>query len=60
MPQWLHYELTRFRWYRRLRRGHWERYYVDWPVASDIWFQQAHGSPRVGLERGRPTCEEWG
>ena len=48
-----------FRWYRWLRGGHWERWYIDYPVCSAMWLQQAHGV-RPGLGQGTPACEQWG
>ena len=48
-----------FRWYRWLRGGHRERWYIDSPVCSAMWLQQAHGA-RPGLGRGTPACEQWG
>jgi hypothetical protein len=56
--------LERFRWYRRLRGGHWERWCVDWPVCSNIWHRTAscsrvtHVRP-TALCRGTPRCEDW-
>lgn len=47
-----------FRWYRRLRGGHWERWWVDPPVASDVWIQNPHGR-RPGLCYGTPICEDY-
>jgi len=47
-----------FRWYRRMRGGHWERWYVDAPVAADVWLRQPHGR-RPGLCYGTPRCEEY-
>lgn len=59
-----------FRWYRRLRRGHWERWWVDSPVNDEWWhrtdrcrakmpdFDGPNGRPSAGC-RGTPTCEEW-
>lgn len=38
--------LTNYRWYRRWRGGHWERWYVDHPICSDIW----HDVERCSLE----------
>lgn len=51
------------RWYRRWQGGHWERWYIDAPVASDLWLdylactRQTGGRPPGG--RGTPTCEDW-
>lgn len=50
--------LSRFRWYRKARGGHWERWCIDHPVCSDIWMSNAHGTRPV-LGRGTPTCEHW-
>ena len=51
--------LSGFRWYRRLRGGHWERWWVDPPVACDLWLQNPHGH-RPGMCHGTPVCEEYG
>jgi hypothetical protein len=60
LPAWL---FSEFRWYRRLAGGHWERWYVDHPVCSDVW----HDVPACGAAedrrptvicRGTPTCED--
>ena len=44
-----------FRWYRRLRGGHWERWHIDSPINSRLWLRNEHGE-RPG--RGTPTCED--
>jgi len=54
----LDYFFSNFRWYRRLRGGHWEKWYIDYPICSTIWFYQKHGE-RPGLGRGTPICEDW-
>ncbi len=60
--------LDRFRWYRRLRGGHWERWYVDHPVCAEVWHHVEtctrekpdtwENRPTM-LCRGTPTCESW-
>jgi len=57
-------QLTSFRWYRRAYGGHWERYWVDWPVCSFTWLDVSrcwHDMPegyRIPLTRGEPLCED--
>lgn len=52
-----------WRWYRRWQGGHWERWLIDVPVASDLWLdflactRETGGRPPLG--RGTPTCEEY-
>lgn len=50
--------LSGFRWYRRMRGGHWELVYVRPPVSSDIWVQREHGSPMFFAESGPLACED--
>lgn len=50
------------RWYRRLRGGHWEQWYVD-VVHSDVWHHVPRCSHETGdrptsICRGTPICEE--
>lgn len=57
--------LGRFAWYRRRVGGHWERWFVDFPVASHIWFRRRDGCAKVNRRRpglcfGNPHCEEHG
>lgn len=60
--------LDRFRWYRRARGGHWEKWIVDVPVCADVWHRRTvcylepdaggwFGRPNEGC-RGTPTCED--
>lgn len=49
---------SRWRWYRRWCGGHWERWWIDMPVASSMWLQNAHGE-RPGLGVIREACEDW-
>lgn len=53
--------LERFKWFRQWHGGHWERWYIDFPVCSDIWIQfdecNIPTGKRPGLGRGRPVCE---
>lgn len=50
--------LSGFRWYRRLRGGHWERFYVYPPVSSLVWTQREHGERPFG-EGAAEDCEEY-
>jgi len=58
----LDYLLDRFRWYRHFCGGHWERWYIAYPVCSYCWVQvdRCHldGCPRPPLARGTPSCED--
>lgn len=49
---------SKWRWYRRWCGGHWERWWIDSPVAGSIWLQNAHGE-RPGLGVSREACEDW-
>jgi len=49
--------------YRVWWGGHWELWYVDFPVCSDIWHDAKAcyfetGKRPGGLLRGTPTCEQ--
>ncbi len=60
LPEWL---FSRFRWYRRRRGGHWERWWVDM-VYSDIWHPVPEcslitGERPTSLCRGTPACEDY-
>jgi hypothetical protein len=48
---------SEFQWYRRLRKGHWECWYIDYPVNSRLWLRNEHGK-RPGLGLGTPLCED--
>jgi hypothetical protein len=48
--------LSCFKIYRRLRGGRWEKWWIDVPVCSAIWFRNE--SPG-GLARGTPTVEDY-
>lgn len=59
----------RYRWYRKLCGGHWERWYID-VVHSRLWIQVARCThercvylpeweARPPLARGTSTCEDW-
>lgn len=56
--------LSNYRWFRKLRGGHWEKWWIDMPVFSDTWlhtpycFADTDKRPDF-LCRGRPTCETW-
>ena len=47
----LDYLFDRFRWYRRMCGGHWERWYND-VTHSDIW----HNRRGCHVSIGRPAC----
>lgn len=51
--------LSNYRWYRRLRGGKWERWYIDAPVHSDMWFRVEDFGHRPGLARGTPEQEDY-
>lgn len=70
MPRWLALVIpeaigTEWRWYRRALGGHWERWYVDSPVNSEVWHRCPLGCTKHTLRRpsmlcrGIPTCEDW-
>lgn len=50
--------LSNFGWYRRMRGGHWEKWWIDSPVNSAVWLKLDHGE-RPGLGCGAPICELW-
>lgn len=64
-PEWLFDSLfARFRWWRRLVGGHWERWYVDHPFCAFIWHRVPACSYVIGRRptagcRGTATCEEF-
>ena len=63
------FNFTYWRWYRRLRGGRWELWYVEC-CRTDIWHRisdydrdprswySVHGRP-TPVCRGIPTVEEW-
>lgn len=60
LPPWL---FCGCRWYRWLRGGHWELWYVD-NVHAELWYDvpacsRESGSRPTAICRGRPTCEDW-
>lgn len=56
---WLDYAFSRFQWWRRMRGGHWEQWFIDWPVGDDVWLQSDHGTrPGLGVAL-TAACEEW-
>lgn len=59
---WQDHWLSRFRWYRRWRGGRWQRWWIDTPVASDMWFHNPDWGrdDRPGLGRGIPDEEDYG
>lgn len=61
-PFWA-FILSGFRWYRKLCGGKWERWWIDVPVVSDIWFQVTEWSTSCRrpdyLCRGTPIREEF-
>lgn len=50
--------LAPYPWGRKLLGGHWERWFIEPPICSDIWVRNAHGTRPIGA-RGTPTCEQW-
>jgi hypothetical protein len=55
------YKLKR---YRRWWGGHWELWWVDFPVVSEVWHDVERcsfetGKRPGGLLRGTPTCEDY-
>lgn len=55
---------TRIRAWRWLAGGHWELWYVDAPVSSDVWHRvercsRVTGSRPTAICRGTPTCETY-
>lgn len=59
----LYIPCARFRWYRRWAGGHWERWYVDYPVCGDYWFRTdgcyLKRETRPGLCRVLHKCEDY-
>jgi len=56
--------LSHYAWVRRWYGGHWERWYVDFPVCSTMWFPVERCSYPDGLLafpllKGSPTCEDY-
>lgn len=51
------YFLSGFRWYRKMKGGRWEKWFIDFPVGSDIWFHNLDERP--GLARGLPEIEDY-
>jgi hypothetical protein len=53
---------SRFRWYRRLCGGHWEWWWVGYPICQAVWLQVERctllGGGRHPLCRGTPVCED--
>ncbi|MFA5025682.1 MAG: hypothetical protein WC503_04205 [Candidatus Shapirobacteria bacterium] len=67
MPNWLrnkHWVFSEYKWYRKWYRGKWEKWWVDYPVASSVW----HNEPLdTWFGRPSPLCmgspeeiENWG
>lgn len=55
---------SNWKWYRRLKGGHWEKWCVDFPVCGDVWHQVSQCSTSTGQRptsicRGTPTCEHY-
>jgi hypothetical protein len=57
---WADHIFSRWRWWRRWRGGHWERWYIDTPVGSCLWFRERLWPDRPGLGRGQPEVEDYG
>lgn len=55
---WFQALFGKWRWYRKLHGGHWERWFIAHPVMADVWLPNEHGE-RPGLGLGRERCEEW-
>lgn len=54
--------LSRYRWYRRWRGGHWECWYIDHPVCASVWFHNWEGFGNDGRPlggRGTPLIEDY-
>ena len=58
---WPDHFLSRWQWYRRRRGGVWERWWIDTPVAANLWFRNEDWGPdgRPGLGRGYPEIEAY-
>lgn len=59
--------LSRFRWFRRWRGGHWERWIIEYAGSAggwEEWMQMpwclARRGQRPAFGRGTPTCEDYG
>lgn len=56
--------LYKFRFYRKWWGGHWELWWIDVPVCSEIWHDvdkcslETKERPNV-LMRGTPECEDY-
>jgi hypothetical protein len=51
-----------FRWYRKLHKGRFEKWYLDSPICSEMWFAyntELSGTRPSSLARGTPTIEIW-
>jgi hypothetical protein len=56
--------LSPLRLWLRARGGHWEYWYVDHPVLSDVWHRvdrcsTVTGNRPTSLCRGTPICETY-
>lgn len=54
--------LSSLRVWRWIRGGHWEQWYVDCPVNSEVWHRvvrcsKVTGNRPTAICRGTPTCE---
>lgn len=54
---YLDHLFARFRWFRRMRGGHWEQWWIDMPVCSTLWLRREHGT-RPGLGVYPDACED--
>ena len=54
-------QATSWKWYRKAFEGHWEQWWIDFPICSTMWLDvkgchKDYGRPP--LARGTPICEE--
>ena len=65
MRRFIEIWFSNFKLARKYIGGHWEQYYVDHPICSDVWHKVDNCSLDSGVRpnslcRGRPTCEHHG
>lgn len=56
--------LYKYQFYRKWWGGHWELWWVDFPICSEIWHDVEKSSTETGerpypLLRGTPVCEQY-